>query len=169
MKNHTRTRLLVVGLLILPGLVHGGEAISSHYKEMSGHYEAIRLALLADSMAGVAEHARGLREQASSLRENFSVASAGISEDEMAAFSTSLDEIEASAMKLVEISDLSSARDEFFVLTRPMAKYRKLTGDQSTVVAYCSMAQKAWIQPQGEIGNPYYGQGMPRCGEVLAD
>jgi hypothetical protein len=31
------------------------------------------------------------------------------------------------------------------------------------------MAQKAWIQPKGEIGNPYLGQEMPKCGDVVKE
>ena len=38
---------------------------------------------------------------------------------------------------------------------------------KSTVVAWCSMSKKSWLQPAGEIGNPYYGKEMPRCGEVV--
>jgi hypothetical protein len=31
------------------------------------------------------------------------------------------------------------------------------------------MAQKVWLQPKGEIGNPYYGQSMARCGEFVSE
>jgi hypothetical protein len=31
------------------------------------------------------------------------------------------------------------------------------------------MAQQVWLQPKGEIGNPYYGQSMARCGEVVSE
>ncbi len=42
-------------------------------------------------------------------------------------------------------------------------------GDAATTVAYCPMAKKAWLQKEGEaIGNPYYGQEMPRCGSFVA-
>jgi hypothetical protein len=40
--------------------------------------------------------------------------------------------------------------------------------EPNTVVVYCAMAEKVWIQPKGEIGNPYYGQSMARCGEVVS-
>ena len=32
--------------------------------------------------------------------------------------------------------------------------------------AYCPMHKRSWLQPDGEIGNPYGG--MPRCGEIVA-
>jgi hypothetical protein len=50
-----------------------------------------------------------------------------------------------------------------------MSRYRKLIGDDSVVVAYCPMEKKAWLQPDGEIENPYGGQAMPRCGRVVPE
>jgi len=169
MKTHRLSNLLIVGLLTLPGLTQAEDESSSHYTEMSGHYEEIRMALLADSMVDVAAHAEAIEERATDLSDSLSTALAGVSADDLEQCLTALQEIEASAMNLAETSDLESAREEFFVLTKPMAKYRKLTGDQSTVVAYCPMVQEAWIQPAGEIGNPYLGQEMPTCGEVVGE
>ena len=169
MKNLKLMNLLIVGLLTLPGLTQAEEEGSSHYTEMSSHYEEIRMALLADSMVDIAEHAKAIEEKATNLSDNLSTELAGVSAHDLEQCLTVLQEIEASAMNLAETSDLESAREEFFVLSKPMAKYRKLTGDQSTVVAYCPMAQKAWIQPAGEIGNPYLGQEMPTCGEVVGE
>ncbi len=44
-----------------------------------------------------------------------------------------------------------------------------MAGIEGTTVVFCPMAKKAWIQPEGEIGNPYLGQEMPTCGEVVPD
>lgn len=169
MKNYQLVTLLIVGLLMLPAVAGAEEAASTQYMEMSSDYEAIRLALLADSMDGVAEYAHAIEEKASTLRENLSADLAGVSAHDLEEWVSALEDIEASAMKLAESSDLNSAREDLFALTKPMAKYRKLTGDHGTIVAYCPMAQKAWIQPQGEIGNPYFGQEMPTCGEVVGE
>ena len=169
MKNHGLITLLLVGLLMLPGLLGAEDQGSSQFKEMSGHYEAMRLALLADSMDGVMDHAKALEEKASSLDQNLTAEQAGVSAHDLEDCATALGDIETAAKRLAEASDLETAREEFFVLTKPMAKYRKLTGDETTIVAYCSMAQKAWIQPDQEIGNPYFGQEMPTCGEVIGE
>ena len=50
-----------------------------------------------------------------------------------------------------------------------MVQYRaQVEGDELPVVMYCSMAKKSWLQlAGGEIGNPYYGQSMARCGEAV--
>lgn len=169
MKKYVLVNLLIVGMVMLPGLLTAAEAGSTHYLEMSSHYEVIRLSLLADSMGDVVEHARAIGRQAADVRENISTDLAGVPAHDLDQWIGALEEIEASAMKLAGASDLELAREEFSVLTKPMAKLRKLTGAQSTVVAYCPMAQKAWIQPEGEIGNPYYGQEMPNCGQVVGE
>ena len=77
--------------------------------------------------------------------------------------------IAAAAAEVAESADLEAAREAFFELSKPMGRYRKLTGDASTIVVYCPMAKKAWLQPDGEIGNPYYGSTMPTCGNRVAD
>ena len=169
MKNYGQITLVLVGLLVLPGLLGAEDQGSAQFMEMSGHYEAIRLALLADSMDGVTDHATALKEKASSLRQNLTAEPAGVSAHDLEDCATALGDIETAAMKLAEASDLEAAREEFFFLTKPMAKYRKLTGDENSIVAYCPMAQKAWIQPDREIGNPYMGQKMPTCGEVVGE
>jgi hypothetical protein len=168
MRHRTFIAVVVAGMSALPAFSAGAVG-SVPFAELSGHYEAIRLTLLEDSKSGVAEHARQLSEAAANLREDLAADRAGDQADDRDAFVEALAEIEASAARLAESADLEAAREELFVLTRPMAKYRKLTGDQTTIVAYCSMAQKAWIQPQGELGNPYMGQRMPRCGEVVGE
>ena len=43
-----------------------------------------------------------------------------------------------------------------------------LVKNPAPAVAFCSMTQKVWLQPSGEIGNPYYGQSMARCGEFVS-
>ena len=169
MKKSTLQTMLTLGLLLFPGLLLADEAGSGRYEELSRHYEAIRLALLADSMEGVTDHGKALMEKAADLGQNLSAESAGVPVHDLEACASALEEIEASAKQIAESADLDSAREALFVLTRPMAKYRKLTGDRSTIVAYCSMAQKAWLQPEGELGNPYMGQKMPRCGEVVGE
>lgn len=169
MRDYQLLGLLVAGLLFIPGMISAENTDLSGYKEMSSHYEAIRLALLGDSLEGVNEHATVIFEQATELTEGFSPAKAGVPESQAGDVEVALQEIHSAASSLVAAGDLGSAREDFFALTKSMASYRKSSGTDGTVVAYCSMAQKAWIQPEGEIGNPYMGQKMPRCGEVVGE
>jgi hypothetical protein len=158
---------ILAALSVLPALTAAESP--ARFTEISGHYEAIRLALLEDSMSGVSDHARQASEVAADLLENLTADRAGVSAQDLDACAEALAEIESSAARLAQSAELETAREEMFLLTRPMAKYRKLTGDRSTIVAYCSMAQKAWLQPAGELGNPYMGRKMPKCGEVVGE
>lgn len=168
--KHLQKLTLATGLLLLlPGLAPATDSAPTRYQQMVNHYEAIRLALLGDSVEGVELHAEALKIKAADLRQNLSAEAAGISAEELEKGAEALEAIETSAARLTQVTDIERTRDQFFDLTKPMAKYRKLTGDQSTFIAYCSMAQKAWMQPDGELGNPYMGQKMPRCGEVVGE
>lgn len=168
--KHIRKLSMATGmLLLLAGLAFADEPAPSGYHEMASHYEAIRLALLDDSMDGVETHAEALELKAAAMRLNLSAELAGVLAADVESGAEALAAIETSASRLAKATSLDQARNEFFVLTRPMAKYRKLIDDASTLVAYCSMAQKAWVQPKGELGNPYMGQKMPRCGEVVGE
>ena len=169
MRNYQLPGLLMAGLLLIPGIVGAEQSNGSMYQEMSSHYEAIRLALLGDSLEGVNEHATAIFEQATEQTEGFSPAKAGVPESQAGDVEVAFREIQSAASSLAAAGDLVSAREDFFALTKPMARYRKSSGTGGTVVAYCSMAQKAWVQPEGEIGNPYMGQKMPRCGEIVGE
>ena len=168
MKNIQLFCLLLVGLLTTPATIKSEEA-AGPYQTIVTHYEAIRLVLLADSIEGVAKHAKAIEEKATDLLEDVDAASSSMPEGDRATLKTAMEEIRAVASELKAADNLESARELFFDLTKPLARYRKLSADQTTVVAYCPMAQKAWIQPEGEIGNPYMGQQMPRCGEVVGE
>lgn len=148
MKTHRIAFALI--LTLLAGVVPAFAATpAKDFDAAFGHYEAIRKALLADSLAGVAGHAAAIQKQAQS------------------APGTLRQEIAAAAGKLAAAKDLKTAREAFYGLSKPMVRWREAAGSKSTVVAYCSMNKKSWLQPAGEIGNPYYGKEMPRCGEVV--
>lgn len=169
MKNYTLSTIFILGLLAFPRIGLADESGTSPYLEMSSHYEAIRLVLLADSKDGIAEHAEAIRDQATELLAGPSAGRAGVAEDRVADLETALREIHSAASNLSGACGLASAREDFFALTVPMAKYRHLTGDETTVVVYCSMVQKSWIQAKGDLGNPYLGREMPTCGELVEE
>jgi hypothetical protein len=124
---------------------------TSGYKAMAEHYEAIRQALLNDNTQGVAAHAESISQAAATLRENFDVATASIQTDRSADCLEILPEIQSGAALLATTATLQEARDAFGELSTTMVKYRQMLTKPESVVAYCSMAEKAWIQPKGEI------------------
>ena len=169
MRFHVVSKMTAIGLLALsaPGLASEPESLQ--YSEMADHYEAMRLALLADSIEGVPHHAAAIQKLAAAGLAALPGERAGVPEDRIGELEAALQEVESAASNLSEAHGLVSAREEIFALTKPLVKIRSLTGDEAAVVAFCPMARKSWIQPAGEIGNPYMGQEMPKCGEILVD
>jgi hypothetical protein len=139
------------------------------YDKMLDHYEAVRQALLHDSTDGVAEHARAMQALAHDTGARFDPGEAGVKTEQKDDCLGLLPEIEGAAGRLAAAGSLKEAREAFSELTKPLVRYRKMAGDEGSEVVYCAMAKKAWLQPSGEIGNPYTGQAMPTCGQVVSE
>ena len=138
------------------------------FDAINEHYEAIRVSLLHDNTKGVAEHARAIETKVNELQQGFSAHHAGVPQDGAAACQALLPEIAKAAGAVAQASSITQTRDAFGELSKPMVRYREMVSGERPVVVYCSMARKAWLQPEGEIGNPYYGQSMARCGDVVS-
>ena len=159
-------------LTLLVGAVFSVSATAGHesvFHALLEEYEAIRLQLLDDSLDHVAHRAETIRQQVSALEADFDAGKAGVDAGDVAECRALLPEVSAAAHDLAMAGDLEVAREAFFALSKPMGRYRKLAGIEGSIVVYCSMEKKAWIQPTGKIGNPYGGQMMPTCGQVIAD
>jgi len=142
---------------------------SSAFDGMLTHYESIRQALLNDNTDGVGENARHIRELTQRLESDFDEQAAGIQPDRAGDLRTLLPTIRETSAVLTEAETIADARSAFGKLSKAMARYRQMTADPHSAVAFCSMAQEVWLQPNGEIGNPYYGQSMARCGEFVSE
>jgi hypothetical protein len=166
------TALLLVlagGLSGIAGAEEVDTSESSTFHALLKDYEAIRLSLLDDSLTHVVHRAESMTGQVTNLAQDFDAGRAGVAADKSAECEALLPEILSATTRLAEASNLDQAREAFFTLSQPMGRYRKLAGVEGSMVVYCSMVKKAWIQPHGEIGNPYAGQMMPTCGEMVAD
>ena len=158
----------IFGLLLL--IAQGGIAAAepTTYRAILGHYEEVRQALFQDSTDGVQEAARKIGERARGLEEKFEPLDAAVTEDRATECRENLPTIVEAASELQQASTLAQAREAFQGLSKAMIRYRQLVSQPDSVVVYCSMAEKIWIQPDEQIGNPYYGQSMARCGQVVS-
>jgi hypothetical protein len=138
-----------LALLLMAGAAFAAPAPSG-FDAVLGHYEAVRKALLADTVAGIPAHAQAIGKLAKS-------APAGLAP-----------QIAAASSRLASARDLTAARNAFYELSKPMVRWRETAGGKGHVVTYCSMSKRSWLQPKGEIGNPYSGKSMARCGEVVS-
>lgn len=160
--------LLALGMVVTTasaGLAQGSTA----FDRMTAHYERIRQALLHDSTDQVATAAARIGDVLEALEANLDETAAGIrpgSGDDLRAL---LPAIRAAAADLAGAENIAEAREAFGAMSKAMVRYRQLTPEPELAVAFCSMAQQVWLQPKGEIGNPYYGQSMARCGEIVSE
>lgn len=140
---------------------------STAFDQVVEHYEAARLALINDTTDGIAERGRDIKAVLDQLSSKWSPAAAGVGVHAAEEVRDSLPELSEAATALSTATSIEAARDAFYDLSKPLVRWRKAAEGDKPVVAYCSMAKRSWLQPEGELGNPYYGQSMLRCGEVV--
>lgn len=138
------------------------------FGELMSDYETIRLALLHDSVDGVRESAMSMVRHLDEYDPESDTPPAAVKSESFEKFRSTVRDLRASAEKLGHEDTLGTFRDAFGELSRGMVAYRQMTENPKAVVAYCSMAEKVWLQPEGAIGNPYYGQSMAGCGEIVS-
>jgi hypothetical protein len=161
-----RTNIRCGALLLIVAVSSGTAAEENAFTRISSHYESIREVLIEDSTEDVARHAAAIREIASRLQRDFSPEAAGVTADDGAAVLDLLPEVIERAGTVASAKDLESVRRALAELTKPLVRYHAMVTGSRPVVAYCPMERKAWLQPDGPIGNPYAPY-MLRCGEVV--
>jgi hypothetical protein len=109
-------------------------------------YETVRQALLKTSLAEVQSSAKQLASIARAEKQN------GVA---------------AKADAVATANDITAARTAFAALSDAVIKFGGK--NRPLVVAWCAMERKSWLQPKGEIANPYVAPSMRKCGEVKAN
>ncbi|HET8796626.1 MAG TPA: DUF3347 domain-containing protein [Thermoanaerobaculia bacterium] len=110
-------------------------------------YEAVRQALLKGSFADVQKNAAALAAQAKTAKQA---------------------EVAAKAEAVAKSADLAAARTAFGPLSEEMLKVREGAKGDRPSVYYCPMVKKSWLQPKGEVGNPY-DSAMEKCGMLKSE
>ncbi len=163
--------LLALGAVGSPVLAD--DSTSTTFDQILEHYEAVRLQLANDTTDNVSQQGKVILNLLEGLSGDWSPAAAGIGAGSAQEVRRLLPELSQAATALAGATSLEQARDAFYDLSKPLVRWRKAvvgassSADDHPTVAYCSMARRSWLQPQGEISNPYYGQSMPRCGETV--
>ena len=161
-----RAVLGAAALLILAA-APASAAASSAFDRILDPYEDVRTALTEDHTRGVAEQAEEIRRILADLDKNPTAERAGVPAARLAEVKALLPELSRAAESLAAAATLEEARKAFYELSKPLIRYRSLTSGERPVVAYCPMAKRSWLQPEGDIANPYHGAEMLRCGEVV--
>ena len=139
-------RTLIVTFCL--ALLLAATSVSAAQNKIFSAYEDVRQALIAGSIEDIQRTAAGLASVATSEKQK------GVA---------------ARATALASIADLRGARDSFAMLSDEVIRFREGRGGRGTVVVYCSMEKKLWLQPKGAISNPYGDASMRACGEVQKD
>lgn len=146
-----------------------GENAESAFAAVWHHYEALWQALADDSIGDLAEHAEGIREAADRIVEDFSLAKAGLVVDADAGEAEKFfSNIARTALYLGSTQDLATAREAFYEISKSMVRLNEKRAGDKLKVVYCAMAKKSWLQREEKIVNPYHGQSMSGCGEVVS-
>jgi hypothetical protein len=158
--------LPIAMMIALPAAAAAGTA--STFDSVVGHYETVRLALTGDSWsAETIGTAQRLRQEISALASKPTAEAAAVPAAKLPAVRGLLPEVAEAAAALAAAKDIETARDAFYRLSMPLVRWRASTG-HGPAVAFCSMAKRSWLQPAGkQIGNPYYGQRMAKCGQLV--
>jgi len=159
------TVLVLAATLAGPAAANDADA----FDRITDRYETVRLALLADSTEGVQENAADIHRTAENPAADFDAEAAGVDPAKAEQVRELLPEIVEAAGDLADAGDLQTARDAFYALSKPLVRYRAaVTDGDLPAVVYCPMAKRSWLQAEAdEIGNPYHGQSMAKCGEIV--
>ncbi len=170
MKTFLRNAICALSLLtwmLFPAISFADDGESTAFDQVAAHYETVRLALVNDSTDGIAQHGQEIESILQRLAAAWSPATAGVRPDMAEDVRGLLPELRKAAAELSTATSLDAARDAFYELSKPLVRWRKAADGDKPLVAYCAMAKRSWLQPEGELGNPYHGQSMLRCGEVV--
>lgn len=107
-------------------------------------YEAVRKSFLASSFKDVQSGAKQFAADARAAKQ---------------------EDIAKKADAVAKAADLDGARIAFAALSDDMIKLRASSKGARPSVYHCPMVAKAWLQPKGQVGNPY-DPSMATCGSL---
>jgi hypothetical protein len=102
-RNFMKIKIVSTSLmLLLVGGMHPAtaEEETNTFREISAHYEAIRLSLLSDATTDVAKHAKDIRSRVDELMKEFGAQDAGVPAEKSAECEALLPEVSSAAVRL---------------------------------------------------------------------
>ena len=172
------------------GLLAGSTVVSAHQGHSGGsqqvsdalwqekmgriinNYLKIRASLAADSLEGVDKLARDIFQLAGEIQE---IIDHYAHSAHLHKFHTQIDThaISRCADRL-QWGQIEQVRKDFKLLSEQIKKYLQLFGRPDNVpgkvyIYQCSMYPGYWLQESKEVGNPYYGKKMLKCGNLVSE
>lgn len=158
-----RLVLVLLLLLVLPLGAAGnpGKCPACSFSAVQQPYDAVRLALTADGLPAAKKEAAKLRA-AAEAEAAWAKTASGRAPELVKPFTI----VAAAAAKIGRASSITEARKAFGQSSEAMRSALKIAERDDLLVVYCPMVKLHWLQPKGELRNPY-GSAMPNCGRAV--
>jgi len=171
MKKPLVTLMLILGMTTLnlaPAQASGG--LWEHKMgEVINSYLKIRSQLASDSLGGIKDEGRKIAEAAKAIQNIIDNSS---HDHKLHQFHSQVDlQALGKHTQMLHGRDIKAVRKHFKLLSEPVRKYVELFGKPENVrgelyVYQCTMYPGSWLQEDKNIGNPYYGKKMLKCGSL---
>ena len=161
---HTNLVLLfVITTVVLPAVAADdpGKCPACSFSAVQQPYDAVRLALTADKLL-VAKGEAAKLGRAAHDEAVWAKQATGRGPELFKPWS----DVAAAAAKIETALSLTDARNAFGLASEAMRAALVISEGDDLLVVYCPMVKKHWLQPKGEIRNPY-GPKMATCGQVV--
>lgn len=153
--------LFLLSVLPLGATGNPGKCPACSFNAVQQPYDAVRLALTAGSLPAAKKEAAKLRT-AAEAEVGWAKTSTGRGPELVKPFTN----VAAAARMIERASSITDARRAFGESSEAMRAALKVAERDDFLVVYCPMVKLHWLQPKGEIRNPY-GAAMPNCGRVV--
>jgi hypothetical protein len=134
-----RTLFALVLAAALPALANNAQLFT--------RYEGVRQGFLKTSLKDVRAGAKALAADARKAKQ---------------------EQVAKEAEAVAKSADLDKARVAFATLSETMIALQAKTEGARPAVYSCPMVRKSWLQPKGQVGNPY-DSSMVLCGSLKSE
>jgi hypothetical protein len=153
--------LFLLSVLPLGATANPGKCPACSFTAVQRPYDAVRLAFTADRLPDAKKEAAKLRT-AAQAEVAWAKTASGRGPELAAPFTT----VAAAAAKIERASSITDARKAFGEASEALRAAMRIAERDDFLVVYCPMVKLHWLQPKGEIRNPY-GSAMPNCGRTV--
>ena len=159
------TVLLTLGLFIL-GIFSSSVLADQKSVEKPSKAKTTEKVRASDEMAEILKHYFAIRDLLAHDKTDEVIKLAKEMTQRLDKLVKALQKIQTASEGL-KVEDLKQAREGFGPLSEAMLSYVKEIGFSGDAYSfYCPMVKKSWLQEYDQIGNPYYGSKMFKCGEM---
>lgn len=124
-------------------------------------YLKVQKSLAADSTTGVQSAAASIAAQAAKLDAST------VTGEHATHYKSVPGKLRLAAGNLAKAKNIEAARKVMKELSKPMAMWGTMSKPAGVDVVFCPMAKASWLQPAGDVKNPYHGSSMLSCGELV--